>query len=443
MHSVRNPSLIIAAFVAILLGWGGALGQVSPAEMTKPNLKRAEQTYFQQLIELNRAITQTKFPFSLVLSRYPGLDPKEQLGADKRGLEFIEFQRREVLKISGNYNAAFNAHSLTQNQRASRVMEEVIAPILQILPKYFPPQPDFDGVGIEVSYHVRTDQPSYSYEGKEILTVILNKADAFKYASATAAERQDILDNSEIYVDGKRFGLMLGQRDALPMDEAEETGPVREAVPRPPVTPATASPEVQTHPTTENDPLPKSPSTHEATPKPAEPDTRALLMGKAPTREATQADADALQAKLQAPLQALDAEGRAHDDFVDYAPPSLAIFRKQIYLQLTLRNPNVFDPNTTSIYKRAARSFDLFLGPRLKGLLAKTPDDPSIAGLDITVLTEFSAKTTASSEAIEFICPLAALRQFADADMTNQDLIDQSVVLVNGVRIALDLQKVE
>ena len=116
---------------------------------------------------------------------------------------------------------------------------------------------------------------------------------------------------------------------------------------------------------------------------------------------------------------------------------------RSIYLQLTLRNPNVFDPNTTSIYKRAARSFDLFLGPRLKGLLAKTPDDPSIAGLDITVLTEFSAKTTASSEAIEFICPLAALRQFADADMTNQDLIDQSVVLVNGVRIALDLQKVE
>jgi len=30
-----------------------------------------------------------------------------------------------------------------------------------------------------------------------------------------------------------------------------------------------------------------------------------------------------------------------------------------------------------------------------------------------------------------------------DAEITNQDLINQSVVLVNGVRIALNLQTVE
>jgi hypothetical protein len=157
----------------------------------------------------------------------------------------------------------------------------------------------------------------------------------------------------------------------------------------------------------------------------------------------TQADADALQTKLQAQLQALNNQGRAHDGFVDYAPPSFVIFRKQIYLQMTLRNPAVFDPNATSIYRRAARSFDLFLAPRLKGLLAKTPGDPAIAGLDITVLTEFSAKSASSSEAIEFVCPIGPLRQFTDADITNQDLINQSVVLVNGVRIALNLQQVE
>jgi hypothetical protein len=163
-------------------------------------------------------------------------------------------------------------------------------------------------------------------------------------------------------------------------------------------------------------------------------------MGKGP---ATQADADALQTKLQAQLQALNDEGRAHDNFVDYAPPSFAVFRNQIYLQLTLRNPDVFDPQATSIYKRAARSFDLFLAPRLKGLLAKAPQDPAIAGLDITVLTQFSAQSASSSEAIEFVCPLGPLRSFTDADITNQDLINQSVVLVNGVRITLNLQQVE
>jgi hypothetical protein len=36
-----------------------------------------------------------------------------------------------------------------------------------------------------------------------------------------------------------------------------------------------------------------------------------------------------------------------------------------------------------------------------------------------------------------------ALRNFVNADITNQQLIDQSIVLVNGVRIALNLQLVE
>jgi hypothetical protein len=52
-----------------------------------------------------------------------------------------------------------------------------------------------------------------------------------------------------------------------------------------------------------------------------------------------------------------------------------------------------------------------------------------------------NAKST--SEAIEFICPRAALKEFVNADITNQQLLDQSVVLVNGVRIGLNLQLVE
>ena len=47
------------------------------------------------------------------------------------------------------------------------------------------------------------------------------------------------------------------------------------------------------------------------------------------------------------------------------------------------------------------------------------------------------------SEAVEFIFPLQAVRNFVNADITNQELIDQSVVLVNGVRIGLHLQQVE
>ena len=156
-------------------------------------------------------------------------------------------------------------------------------------------------------------------------------------------------------------------------------------------------------------------------------------------------DVDAVQKKYQPQLDLLTKDGLAHYHFVSYAPASLGLFHNQIYLQLTLRNPEIFDKNSTSIYKRAAQSFDLFLAPQLKGLLAKIPMDPEVAGVDVTVLDQFSrtASAAGSSEALEFICPLNPLRHFADADITNQDLIQQSIVMVNGVRVALNLQQVE
>jgi hypothetical protein len=441
---------------ALLACGAAARAQVSPAEIVNPQLKRAEQAHFQQLIALNRAISAAKFPFSFVLTRFAGLDPKQQAGADKRGLEFIHFDHRVVLKISGNYNAAFNAHMLTPNQRANRVLDDVIVPILHLLPQYLSPQADFEGVGFEISFHARTDTPSYSYEGDEVLTVVFNQADAFQFAKTTqTSERQEMLNRSRVYLDGKSFGLMLGMEHSVPAEELQQEA---EAPPAPPTVPAPPSPA----------PAASAPPSPEAAPAPAVAASQSALNREAPTglqlpssqpataagppqgrvlvlaaSAATPADADALQKKYQAQLQALDQTGRAHDYFVDYAPPSFAVFHQRVYLQLTMRNPAVFDPHATSIYKRAAQSFDLFLAPRLKSLLARVPDDPAIAGLDVTVLSEFAAHATSSSEAIEYILPLAALRQFADADITNQNLMNQSVVLVNGVRIALDLQKVE
>ncbi len=446
MHGVqRHSAVVTAALVITILTLSHAgFAQVSPAEITNPGLKRVEQTHFQQLIDLSHAISHIRFPFPFELSRYAGLDPKQQLGADTRGLEFVNFQGRVILKVSGNYNAAFNARLLTQNQRANRTLDDVIVPILRIVPAYFGAQSDFDGAGFEISYHVRTEARSYSYEGKEVLTVVFSKADALNYASAKdQSERQEILSNSEVYVDGDDFGLLLGQRDPVPVEKGEKEARPRPAPSsQPPTTPTPSGSEVRLPGVDQGLPLGlrlTKPQTPEPSPPP---EIQGPPTTAAPTA-ATQADADALQAKLQTQLQALDEEGRMHDHFVDYAPPSFVIFRKRIYLQMTLRNPNVFDKDATSIYRRTAQSFDLFLAPRLKTLLGKVPTDPTIAGLDITVLTEFSAKATTSSEALEFICPIGPLRQFTDADITNQDLINQSVILVNGVRIALNLQQVE
>jgi hypothetical protein len=162
-----------------------------------------------------------------------------------------------------------------------------------------------------------------------------------------------------------------------------------------------------------------------------------------PSHVATQGEAESLQRKYQSQLDVLGKEGAASFHFVDYAEPSFVVFRNQLFLQLSLRNTQSFDKDATSIYKRAARSFDLFLAPQLKPLLDKIPGSPEIAGLDITIVNDLTSKATHSSEALEFICPLKTLQQFAAAEITNQELINRSVVLVNGVRIALNLQQVE
>jgi hypothetical protein len=150
-----------------------------------------------------------------------------------------------------------------------------------------------------------------------------------------------------------------------------------------------------------------------------------------------------LSEKYQSQLAALAKEGATKFHFVDYAPPTFMVFHDQMALQMTLRNSIQFGPAKGSIYKRAAQSFDLFLAPQLKDLSDKIPVDLEFQLFDFSVLNKPFSGAKGTSEAIEFICPRTALKQFVNADITNQQLLDQSMVLVNGVRIALNLQLVE
>ena len=142
-------------------------------------------------------------------------------------------------------------------------------------------------------------------------------------------------------------------------------------------------------------------------------------------------------------LDAFAKQGAAKFHFVDYAPPTFVVFHDQMALQLTLRNSIQFGPVKGSIYKRAAQSFDLFLAPLLKDLSDRISPDLEFQLYDFSVLNKLSPGPKGTSEAIEFICPRTALKQFVNAEITNQQLLDQGFILVNGVRIALNLQLVE
>jgi hypothetical protein len=429
----RTAALLALLFVFAPL----SRAQVSPAEVVDPQLKSLESEYLQNLITLHRQISAEKFPFPFVLSRYVDVDPKAQAGMDERGLEFVRFHDRNLLKFSGNYNAAFSARELTANQRADRVFTDVIIPVLYLLPQYFSEKSGFDAFGFEISYHVSEATGKADYEGRENLAVVIPLSDALRFSQLTSAdEKRHVLDASEVYVSGKRFGLALGQVDPLPLGATPS--------PSPSAQPALNSDDSQRQTLISDSRQPSldfhgSPAFTKHSDSAAASDHAPSMADPSPL---SPADVDALQAKYQSALDDYGAFVAATMHGANSSPPSLALFRNSLYLELTLQNPQTFDKDKTSLYKRAALSFDLFLAPHLADLFSRLPAITGLQGLDITVLVSVSASSS-PSEAVEFICPLEALRRFASYDISNQDLINQGMVIDNGVRISLNLQQVE
>jgi hypothetical protein len=424
VHNARTALLVVAA---VLLMRGSTFAQVSPAEILNPRLKAAEARYLPQLESLHQTIAATKFPFSFVLAHYVQSEPNKQASFDSRGIEFVYFQNRVVLKISGIYSAAYNADQLTQNERASRIFRDVITPILRLVAEQIPRDVDCDDIGFEIVYDARTSSKNYDYEGKEVLAAVLNRADAFALVSAPERERQDILNRSRIYVNGKDFGLALDQLDPFDVEALARSIPERTVVPSSSGAGANSS-SVTTPPA--------------ASPVPAGVAADKMARAAPSLPAPTQADAERLQSQLQSQLDALVKTNGIDFHFVDYAPPSFVVYHNKIVLQFTLRDPAQFQTSSSSIYKRAAQSFDLFLAPRLKALMPKLPSSDEIEAIDFSVLHYLGGEKE-SSEVAEFICPVKALRSFTADDITSQELINQSVVLVNGVRITLNLQAVE
>ena len=448
-YSLRYVPLALPCALSLALSFsaGRAAAQVTPAEILNPDLKSLEETYFQQLKTVNQSIAKIKFPFPFYLSRYVGLDPAQQAEADSRGLEFVRFQDRVILKTGGNYNAAYDTTRLTQNERAADTFRTVVLPIVSLLAANLPEDIACDGIGFEISHHTRTKDRSYDYEGKEILVVVFDRDDAWAMSHAsTDAERQEVVNRAKVFLSGKEFGLSLTERDPLNVQTLPRSVPAK-----PDATSTARSSTNGGRSSLLNSKL-SLPSGPGSTMQPADnlspnanpplpalkpPDLRPA--GPPPTQEY----AERLGEKYQSQLSALAREGATKFHFVEYAPPAFMVFRGQIALQMTLRNSIQFGPVKGSIYKRAAQSFDLFLAPQLKDLSDKIGSDIEFELYDFSVLNKLTAGAKGTSEAIEFICPRAALKQFVNAEITNQQLLDQSSILVNGVRIALNLQLVE
>jgi hypothetical protein len=81
----------------------------------------------------------------------------------------------------------------------------------------------------------------------------------------------------------------------------------------------------------------------------------------------------------------------------------------------------------------------------MKDVLELIPSDLPADYYDFSVVNTLTPGSGGKerSEAIEFLLPRNLARKFANSDITNQELLDKGQVLVNGVRIALNLQAAE
>ena len=414
MISTKKTS---ALFMAVL-GFAGAtaaFGQVSPTEVKDPRAKADEQKYLPQLVALQKVIGEGRFPFTFRLARYLDARPGQRAALDSNGIEFVNFHGRVVLKVSGFYRVAYDSIQMSQNGRAGQTMQDAVLPILQLVTEKVPQSYDYDAIGFEILYDARDSGGAYDFEGREVLTAVINRDDAFALVHATDdAARQEILDRSDLFVNGKEFAVALGQHDP------GEAHPVERTAPQPTVE------RVSFNAARPSRAAAVAPDVAKAT--------------KAPV-EAVSADIDAAaaQKKLQGEVNAIRNSEGAVDSSEAAPAPALETNGDQKILHFTMQNTLSFE-RQTSIYKRAAQSFDLFLAPELKEISSKVPADAAVNVLHFSVLNQLG---TDKEETIDYICPIDSLRSFVENKMTTQELINKSTVLVNGVRIGLDLQLVE
>jgi len=406
---------ILVGVVAVSAA-SASFAQVSPDEIVNPRSRAIEQQYLPKLISLNRSIGESKFPMSFKLARYIEAT-SGRAALDTNGIEFIVFRNQVVLKLSGIYGATFDSKQLDENDRAVRVFEGAVVPMLRRVAANLPQSVECDGIGFEVIYDTRDTNREFDFEGREVLSLVLSRDDAFAIAEARDDHGlQEILNRSDVYVSGKPVVLRLVQsqdpdREIAAVPDGELIAPSKLLTSLP----------IKGAPKADIADYPVS----------------AVASAESKTNDAIRLQQQfGMQAKA-----ALDTEmDRLHPDPGN--TPQFETEGDQIRLHFTIRNSLQFEAGTSSIYKRAARSFDLFLAPELKSVVKKLPAIVGLNAFQFSVLNTIRDGNELS-EVVDYICPVDAIYLFINNRITSQQLIDQSTVLVNGVRIGIDLEIVE
>ena len=437
-RNIRALVALMAAFFA--LSCLDASGQVlAPDEIKDPAIRSLQEKYRPELKAIAEAIRNHQFPYNFYLSRKLDLTEAQQKSSDQRSIQFDSYDGQVVLKITGNYYAAYSHTLMSENQRARATYQNVMLPILlDAIPRFRNtglPQ----AFALEISHHVRRKVLGVPDEQPENVVLILPMAAAERLVAATndAERRSAALDGEaflntkpiQLFPEGER--LLAVRNDKGFSSEATQSTSAFAAVTglKPANEKAAVAPAVGT-------------SMQMPAGAPAAP-AMAQSASAQPVVDFSPQALKALDASHHGDIAKMLKEQESQTHFVAYAPPAFIAFRDGAYLQLSITT-TLDNSAGASQYRLAALAFDRHIAHLIRPILAYFKDCPDFSGIDFsTSIRTAGGGADGDSMAVEYIFSLGDLHKYQNFDLTGQDLIRGGYILVNGERISLELQEAE
>jgi hypothetical protein len=422
--------LVLCGFVLsviVVFGARASAQVVSPVEIKDPALSALQQQYMDDLTRAGEDILANHFDYPFYLSRKLDLDQTQQQVADQSSIRFDTYQGKTVIAITGNYYAAYSAKKISPGQRARSTFLNVVMPILKATAPRFQNNQHVQGFAVEVSHHIMGRVMGIPMERPENLMVYLPRTGALKLLAAKdESAEQSALLQGEVFLNAQPISIWLN--DAVLPPAADNNDASAAGVQSDPAQTGTEIVSVGNGSGSPSTPASQSPLKPKELPRPRDTSTEALA---------------AVQLSNQPVVDRIVKELDSQFHFVAYAPPKFVAFRQGIYLELSL-NSTLPSSAAGSRYKLAATAFDDHISHLIRPLLSYFKDEKEFDGIGFSSNIHLTGKSASSAgEAVEFFFPLSSLRCYEKYDCTGQQLLDAGTVLINGERVALDLQIAE
>jgi hypothetical protein len=422
--------LKLLALILVVVGCRASAQVLTPAEIKDPDLRSLQQQYINDLKVVGQDIQALPLKYHFYLNRKLDLDESQQQNADQSSIRFDRYDGKTVLAVTGNYYAAY-PEKIAADQRARSTFLNVVMPILKSEVPRFQGNHEVQGYALEISHHVLGNAMGVMVERPENLMVYLPQSGALQLLGSRDENVQQAgLMQGQVFLNAQPVNIWLNGEGPQP---AAGTEPNLSSTER-------AEPLAGTQITQTG--VGSSGREELSTPAPLVAKPNDIVVP--PVRDASPPALAALQASSQEVVAKLVKELDPEAHFVAYASPGFVAFRQGIYLELSL-NTTLPESAAGSRYKLAATAFDDHIAHLIRPTLTYFKGESNFDGISFSTTVHMAGRSPAAgkAEAVEFFFPFAALRCYEKYDCTGQQLIDTGVVLINGERVALNLQIAE